>query len=1167
MKQLISSLLSIGLMMQIVIPLKVFAKSYTNRIAIVKQNSEQIKSNINSLEQGKVVKQELKNGETHYYSINLTSDQFLHVVAEQNGIDVTLVLVNPENKEVAEADSQNGNIGTESIYWIAELAGDYKLQVRSLDGETISGRYELTIKELRQATSTDKNLVTAQQAFTAGQKLHSQGTTESIRKAIEKFEEALRQWQATTDRVKEVYSLDYLGRAYDDLGEREQALDYYNQALLVERSIGDRQMEGITLNNIGLVKRSLNEMDEAIKIYNQALVLERNTNDRQMELATLKNIAGVFVTIGDKQKAIDCYTQALQLYKQAGDYRGEASTLNNIGLICRSLGEKQQALDYHNQALTLAKAKSDRQMEAATLISIGAVYDSVGVKQQALDYYNQALPLARSVRDRQLEATTLNNLGLVYRSLGEKDRALTYYSQALSIARAISDFRMEATTLHNIARSYDSAEETKPALDYLNQALKIERKLGDRNGEVYTLSAIGVIYDSLGERQKALDFYNQSLSLAQTINDRRGEAVTLNNIGLVYQSLGNLQKALDHYKRVLPLWRAMSDRSGEAVTLYNTAHIERTQDKLTDALGNIKKAIDLIEFIRTSVISKDLRISYFASVQDFYELYIDLLLRLHAVNPDAGYDGESLRASEKARARSLIELLAEAQADLRQGIDLQLLERERILQRRLNIKEQNRMRLLERKHTGEEEETANKDIDSLLTEYRQLQSEIRQKNPHYAGLTQPQPVSLDEIQSQVLDDDTLMLEYFLGKEKSYLWAVTKTSINTFTLPRQAEIDELAQQLYLFLIERSEAAKEYRAGRISSQQRADRIAKADTEYPKVAIKLSQMILGPVARQLGKKRLLLVADGALQYVPFSTLVEPGDIQNDEGSQKLLILNHEIISLPSVSTLAMERKYLLSRKAATRTVAVIADPVFDENDERVKNIAIKVKEVVKENFGAEAARILDRISEDIETDKQKVAGRRLRVPRLPFTDEEARRIISLVQDSTTMKATGYQANRTIATSSELSTYKYIHYATHGYLDAERPEFSAIILSMLNDKGETQDGFLRAHEIFNLNLPAEMVVLSACETGLGREIKGEGLVGLTRGFMYAGAARVVVSLWGINDRATSELIVRFYKKVLTEGYRPAAALRAAQIELFKETEFKSPYYWAPFIIQGEWR
>jgi CHAT domain-containing protein len=306
----------------------------------------------------------------------------------------------------------------------------------------------------------------------------------------------------------------------------------------------------------------------------------------------------------------------------------------------------------------------------------------------------------------------------------------------------------------------------------------------------------------------------------------------------------------------------------------------------------------------------------------------------------------------------------------------------------------------------------------------------------------------------------------------------------------------------------------------------------------------MILFPAAAEFGKKRLVVVSDGALQYVPFAAL--------SVVSNRPLILDNEIISLPSASAFAVQRQNLSNRELAPKAVAVIADPVFSINDTRLKSGAPVTD-------SSDSIRRIEHLPG--------TANGQLSIPRLPFTRWEADQILAIAPRQSSLKALDFRANRSIAMSDELSKYRYVHFATHGYLDTTRAELSAIVLSMVDEQGKPQDGFLRTHDIYNLKLPAELVVLSACETGLGKDVKGEGIEGLTRGFMYAGARRVIVSLWNVNDKATAALMQRLYVEMLKSNKTPAAALRAAQIQLLRTKQWQSPYYWAPFVMQGEWK
>jgi CHAT domain-containing protein len=629
----------------------------------------------------------------------------------------------------------------------------------------------------------------------------------------------------------------------------------------------------------------------------------------------------------------------------------------------------------------------------------------------------------------------------------------------------------------------------------------------------------------------------------------------------------------------------VEDKQGAANARYLLARIEQDRDQLIEARSQVEAALDLFESVRLGVTSQEFRASFLAKVHEVYQFHIDLLMRLYQLHPADGYDGLALQAGERARARSLLEMLTEARADIRQGVDPALVERERKLQEQINAKERRWLQIVSGKHSEEQAAAAKKDVETALTEYHELQAKIRATSPRYAALTQPQPLGLKEIQEQVLDEDTLLLEYAIGEERSFLFAVTPTAIKSYELPKRAEVEAAAKRVYELLTERNRnPAKE------TLEQRRIRFAKADAEYAKAAAALSQMILGPVAEQLGTKRLLIVSDGALQYVPFAALPKPvkseklkvksearaGQRTNNSSLFTLhspLILDHEIVSLPSASVLAVLRKEWAQRPAAAKTVAVLADPVFSENDPRVKprkedgeqrgkGAEEQESQRTKANPAPPPPRSLAPASE------MKRSARDLGVTsfeRLRFSGIEADGIAALAPAGAHLKAVDFEANKSKAMSPELDQYRLVHLATHGLINSQHPELSGIVLSLVNENGQPQDGFLRLHEVYNLKLSADLVVLSACQTALGREVKGEGLIGLTRGFMYAGAARVVASLWNVEDKATATLMRRFYQQILTNGQRPAAALRVAQVSMWQEK--KAPYFWAAFLLQGEWR
>jgi CHAT domain-containing protein/tetratricopeptide (TPR) repeat protein len=868
------------------------------------------------------------------------------------------------------------------------------------------------------------------------------------------------------------------------------------------------------------------------------------------------------------RKAIEKYESALPFYRAAGDRRREALMLHNIGLVYRNLGEFGKALDYYNQALPLRQVVGDLSDEALTLNNIGVVYESLGETQKALDCYNKALPLYIAASDRRREAYTLNNIGVVYRSLGDNQKALDYHNQALMRLRAVRDPRGEAAALTNIGIVYRYLGENQKALDHQNQALTQLRAAGDRYGEALALHNIGLVYlFSLGEKQKALDYNNQALLLRQAIGDRYGEASTLNNIGLAYASLGEKQKALDYYNQALPLRRAVGDRGGEAATLYCIAKVERDLGNLNGARSRIEDALKIIESLRTKIEITQLRTSYFASVRDYYEVYIDLLMQLHKLKPGAGLDAAALQAGERARARTLLEMLAEARADIRQGIDPKLLERELSLQQLLSSKAEYQRQLLTERNSEVQTQAVQKEIEATVEELQNVEAQIRKDSSNYAALKYPEPLSLSEIQQQLLNDDTLFLEFSLGEERSYLWAVTPTSIASFELPKRAKVEETARRVYELLTARTYTEDEKEQLKNKDRRKVDlalkahlaRVAKADSEYWDATAALSNMVLGPAAELLGRKRLVIVSEGVLQYIPFAALPPPQS--KGLASKTPLVVEHEFINLPSATTLAVVRRELSNRIPAQKMVAVFADPIFSKSDKRVINHQPGKDE-------GEATAMTPAII-DAETAAREFGIRGDFEP-LVYSRFEAKAISSLVQAGGCKLALDFEASRATAMSPELTSYRIIHFATHGLLNSEHPALSGLVLSMVDVNSNPQDGFLRLQDIYNLNLPADLVVLSACKTGLGKDIKGEGLVGLTRGFMYAGAARVMSSLWTVSDKATSELMRNFYKAMLEEnGMSPAAALHDAQIKMWRKEKGKlsHPYYWAGFILQGDWR
>jgi CHAT domain-containing protein len=861
-------------------------------------------------------------------------------------------------------------------------------------------------------------------------------------------------------------------------------------------------------------------------------------------------------------KAIEKFESARVLMHSLNSALGEAALLSITGAAYFLLGQTKQAIEKYEQSLPLFRAADDKKGEALALLQIGQMHGTLGEMQKALDSFGRALPLFRAAGERQGEMITLSSIGSFHMFLGKPEEALSYYQQALEIARTTGSREGEAAALTAIGPLYNDLGDPEKAQKSLEQALSVYRALDLRRGQALTLVALGLLHSFEGEPQQALKYNEQALPLFRAEHDRYGEGLALFGICWNHVSSRNYQKGLDYCAQARALQRSIGDRYTEAMTLKQIAIGELNRGNFAASQTAIESAIANVESVRTRVVNPEYRLSYSAGSQDYYEFYVDLLMRLHKQHLEGGYDGKALQASERGRARSLLETLKEANADIRQGVDAALLQRERKIQNRLNARAQAQMELLLGPHSEAQATAIAEEVESLIKDLQQVETEIRQTSPHYAALMQPRPLTLKEIQTQVLDQDTVLLEYSLGEEHSYLWVVTSGSIASYELAKRDEIETAAGHFYNLLNVRNKDVKGE-----TSEQRAVRVAKADLEIPVAAASLSRMVLAPAAGQLGTKRLMIVADGALHFVPFAAL--PLVSGGATSGPRPLIADHEIVNLPSASTLSVVREEMAGRTPAPKSVVALADPVFMKDDPRVKRIRdqqprVSPKTATEAPVRGENAidRQLVKASEDTG-----VATEGRYIPRLPGTRQEAEQIVAMVPAAESRLAMDFAASRDTATSAELSQYRYVHFSTHGLLNSVHPELSGLVFSLVNERGEAQDGFLRAHEIFNLKLPAEVVVLSACQTGIGKDIRGEGLVSLTRGFMHAGAPRVVVSLWDISDWGTTELMVRFYHGILKEGMRPAAALRAAQVSLMIDKRWASPYYWASFTLQGEWR
>jgi CHAT domain-containing protein/tetratricopeptide (TPR) repeat protein len=1080
-----------------------------------------------SVAQAQVV--EPARDEEQIHLLKLESNQFARIVIEQLGVDVAAVLHTPSGAVLAQSDTPNSANGDEFLFVVSEEPGEYQIRVTRQRTTSRGGMYRIELTEVREATSEDLIRQSAQQIGNEALALARRETAVESRQALEKYQAALARWRAIAEPRLEIQTLVVMGLIHLGLGEVGPAVDYYQQALARSRATGaNRRDLTLVLGNLGVAQQLRGDLRLALNHHEDELRLLDDKHDIYQKAVTLNSLGGIHITLGDPRNALTQYRQALKISRDHGFSRIEGMCLDKIGSVHFSMAEFQLALNSFHQALRLHRASRDTTGEAVALNHIGLVHLSLGEYQRALEFFQQTLDMGLRTGNRGLISRARNYMGQVLLLQGDHQNASREFQDSLDISRKDGRQPETAESLNNLGDAEKAAKRPDRARDYYQNALEITRQIGDRRQEALIQTELGEVLASHGEPDRAAACFDAALALS----------------------------------------RAVSDRRLEARALYQLAQLAERNGDLPGARSRIGQAIDIVETLRTKFLVQDMRVSFMGTVHDYYQLSVRTLMKM-SQRPDDEYAIEALRINEMARARNMLELITESRADIRRDVPTPLIQCEKDLLIGLSAKREQLMRLASPSkpadQTRREAEILRQEIAAFENELGDLEARIRQASPVYASLTQPRPLQLAEIQRQVIRDrDTLLLEYALGDEASYLWLVSRDSVVAHRLPGRNEIEQSAHRLLKFLRGRPLGTPRQRQAHLNN-------------FAQAARELSRKVLGPAAGRLHARRLIVVGDGILQYIPFAALTLPrnGVDPASAAGYMPLLTQYEIIGLPSATTLAVLRKELGDRKPAPRPLAVLADPVFGKYDDRVLALKPGAAGALSSTLPqlAEAEKQERSPNGDGSKDpsapesprRQNPDHHLLRFARLIYSRDEAEALRNLASDS--MIALDFDANRQLIEGGMLSEYRTLHFALHGIIDDDRPEQSALVFSRVDQNGEPRNGLLYLNDIYNLKLPAELVVLSACQSGLGRQIKGEGIMGWTRGFMHAGAKRVISSLWNVNDKATAELMKRFYQGMLgNPQLTPSAALRQAQLAIWKETKWQAPYFGAPFVLQGEW-
>lgn len=960
--------------------------------------------------------------------------------------------------------------------------------------------FEVAMSPARLATSADRGRVAAFDAYMAGERLRRASVTEMSVRA------------------------------------RDEAKIAQSRAKYEGASRGWSQVEdgcGARLAKIGLARLEVALGNYSTGRAAAAEALNCACADGPAEEAqAAKTLAMAAAYQGDFAVAVSGHERALSLYRRTGDQRYEGITLGNLAEVYWKQGSTRKALDAARGSLRLAEATEDGQGIVFGRNGIAAIHVARGEWASALQAYTQTLADLEKWPYPMIEGEVWDGLGVVHQHLADHDESLRAFAKAQDVWKATDNrVGMADTALHRgeALLAHDQPRQAGPAFA---EALDLARANGLQSAEVRALRGLGLCAMATGDWSGARHNLEASRAGAQKIGELAAQAQAHRALGDLDARTDQTAQAGMNYERALQLGREAADLGIQATTLASQARLYQRTGQLAPAAAVIEQALAIIEAQVGAVSEPNLRTGYFASLHSYYELGIDILMQLDAKDGERPHAPAALALAERARARSLQDGLAERAIDVRHGVDPNLAAAEALAREDFNSTALQLARLpgnanaAARTPLEEAVQLASRQLD-------RVRGQLRTSHPRYAELTHPQPFSLPELQETWLDAQTVVLEYWLGEQRSYAWVITRRNLRALELPGRKAIESLADEL----LDRVRVRDEGPASdvRTSAARERDRIASVYA----LSRKLASMVLGDALDGLKQRQLAVVADGTLQLVPFGLLLA--------GGRDAVVANLELTHLPSLSTLHWLRTDSVSHSRG-RAVAVLADPVFRRDDERLNSPG------TQHLAQADVTRSLGNFDLDM-------------LARLPYSRAEARAITSLLPRQRHWLAVDFAANRDAVLSADWRPYSVVHFAAHTLVDLQHPELSGIVLSMFDPQGRPQDGILRMNDIYNLDMPADLVVLSACDSGAGKAVASEGVFSLSRAFFYAGAPRVLASLWAVDDRATAVFMTKFYEALLVEKQSPAAALRAAQLELAGTPRWRSPYYWAGFVLQGDWR
>lgn len=969
-------------------------------------------------------------------------------------------------------------------------------------------------------------------------------------KSIETYERTASLYGKLKDLQRERRAYSAIGSIYMSTNNYEKALEYMNQALRVARLSRDKKEIGGTLGNIANVHYLTGNYDSAIRCYESSIDLMKETGDFLNLEINIGNLGNVYSARGDYKKAIALYSHSLEMAKTLKNPDELSRNLGNLGIAYSNIQDHEKAMDYLNKALKIARESKLEKREVLWLGSIGSVYSRMGKKSKALEIFQETVRKAKEIDDQWSVVNFQGNMGIIYLNSGEYLKAMKLFLNALEYAEKIGDKKSEANYLCNIGIVYENLDLLNQSLHYHRRALEKAREMGDRYSEGIFLGNIGNVYKQAGDHKKSEGYYGQALNIAVELDDLKGQGINLGNLGSACFDQKKFKEALDYYEKALEIARKTKNPLDEGTRLGNMAGAYRelgefnksldfynralqltTQcgnaqnsvqqylgrgltyeklNKIDNAIADLVRAVEIVENVRGDLGVEEYKNSFSNKYILIYDELIELLMLRNRPR-------DAMEYAERAKARSFLDIVGNSDFIKDKAKDkepaekeLQLLSKIRELEKRLqSLPEDQSMDVIS-------------EIKKTQKEHSEILEKLKIKDSEYASLISVNPSSPEDIR-KTLQPDEVLVEYFTTENKTLVWIMTKDGFDSLTLPADSGIVEKDAADLRYALE-PENLKDTGADETASCN--EKLSQFHLKY----FAPIEDIINKNAKNDGKiKRLVIIPHGGFHLVPFAALVD--------SNGKYLIDKYEILTEPSASSFVLFR--IREKKNPGKFVGYA-----------LGNIDMSFNETgnggTRENRGGNS---------DI-SDSGSIFPQEFRsgFAPLPGTKRETEEISREFRSRN--KTADCYMEKTFSTQKVFETAPaagVLHFATHGFISGRAGgKFSGLI---------TADGFIYMMDIFKWKLNAEMVVLSACKTGMGEVSGGDDVASLSRAFMQAGADNLIATLWSVQDDATRQLMVEFYKEIL-KGTAIPTSLRNAQLKLKKQ--YPHPTYWSGFVVYG---